>query len=89
MSMSEPADASLHRSGKRVLVTGATGFLGSHLAHALIAEGHAVTALARGSKSVSARDRVVEALSKVAGNGTTSHGIGAALERLRERWKSE
>ena len=31
----------------RVLVTGATGFTGSHLTHALVADGHAVRVLAR------------------------------------------
>jgi NAD dependent epimerase/dehydratase len=34
-------------SGKRVLVTGADGFIGSHLAEALVARGAAVTALAQ------------------------------------------
>src|SRR6266542_4133310 len=31
----------------RVLLTGATGFLGSHIAHALVAAGHEVVALVR------------------------------------------
>ena len=35
----------------RVLLTGATGFLGSHVARALVAGGHAVRALARASSS--------------------------------------
>jgi len=37
----------------RVLVTGATGFTGGHLAHALAARGDAVTALVRGSTPAS------------------------------------
>lgn len=45
------------RSG-RVLVTGATGFLGAHLAAALVESGHRVAVLARGSKGASAADRV-------------------------------
>ncbi len=45
------------RSG-RVLVTGATGFLGAHLAAALVDEGYRVAVLARGSKGASAADRV-------------------------------
>src|SRR5688500_3392084 len=51
-----------------VLVTGATGFLGSHLAYRLLEEGHRISVLARGSKSTSARARVLDALEKVAGS---------------------
>lgn len=47
---------------KHVLVTGATGFLGSHLAECLLRTGARVTAVARGSKNVSPRQRVEEAL---------------------------
>lgn len=53
---------------KRVFLTGATGFLGSHLASHLLEEGHHVTALARGSRNAPARDRVLEVLREV---GTT------------------
>ena len=45
------------------LVTGVTGFVGSHLAYRLLEDGHHVTALARGGKNVSARERVLEVLS--------------------------
>src|SRR6185295_16821197 len=50
----------------RKLVTGVTGFVGSHLAYRLLRDGHHVIALARGGKNVSARERVVEVLSEVA-----------------------
>ena len=54
---------------KRVFVTGATGFLGSHLTARLLDLGYDVTALARGSKTTSAEDRVRDVLRTV---GTSS-----------------
>jgi thioester reductase-like protein len=53
-------------SPKNLLVTGATGFLGSHLAYSLLERGHRVTALARSGKNESARSRVLEVLRQVA-----------------------
>jgi thioester reductase-like protein len=50
---------------KRIFVTGATGFLGSHLTARLLVLGHDVTALARGSKTASAEDRVKDVLRDV------------------------
>jgi nucleoside-diphosphate-sugar epimerase len=50
---------------KRVFLTGATGFIGSHLAARLLDAGHYVSVLARGSKNVSAQARVEEVLRDV------------------------
>jgi nucleoside-diphosphate-sugar epimerase len=50
---------------KAVFLTGATGFLGSHLATRLLQDGSSVIALARGSKNVSPKDRVEEVLREV------------------------
>jgi nucleoside-diphosphate-sugar epimerase len=55
-------DASLRRmrAGRtsRILVTGGTGFLGSHIAAALLGAGYRVTVLARATKTLSARARI-------------------------------
>lgn len=50
---------------KQIFLTGSTGFLGSHLCHALLQEGHRVVALARPSKTATSRERVVETLRHV------------------------
>src|SRR5437868_4076176 len=50
---------------KNMLVTGATGFLGSHLTARLLDEGHHVRVLVRSSKTASAKTRVEEVLREV------------------------
>lgn len=50
---------------RRIFLTGATGFLGSHLASRFLIEGRALTVLARGSKTASARDRVETVLQEI------------------------
>src|SRR5215471_11003132 len=50
---------------KRIFITGATGFVGSHLAARLLGAGHDVCVLARGSKNISPQTRVEEVLREV------------------------
>jgi thioester reductase-like protein len=50
---------------RNVFITGATGFLGSHLAARLLHSGCHLTALARGTKSASAQTRIAEVLRDV------------------------
>ncbi|MGE5856291.1 MAG: SDR family oxidoreductase, partial [Syntrophaceae bacterium] len=44
------------------LVTGGTGFIGSHIAVALLERGHAVMLLCRGARGLSSRHRVERVL---------------------------
>jgi len=53
-------------SRKNVLVTGATGFVGCHLAWKLLEQGHTVTAIARGAKTSSAHERVLRVVQEAA-----------------------
>jgi dihydroflavonol-4-reductase len=48
----EPTSLELRGDGRRVLVTGGTGFLGEHLCRVLVEHGFAVTALARSRSDV-------------------------------------
>src|SRR5262252_1511050 len=50
---------------KNIFITGATGFLGSHLTARLLAHGCHVTVLARSSKTTSAKARVEDVLREV------------------------
>jgi len=68
----------------RILLTGATGFVGSHLAEALVARGHAVVALARRPESYA----VLEALGATPAPGSLEdagsldgalEGVGAVI----------
>ena len=52
---------------KIIFLTGATGFLGSHLTARLLQDGHHVRILARSSKSASAKSRVEDVLREVGG----------------------
>jgi nucleoside-diphosphate-sugar epimerase/ubiquinone/menaquinone biosynthesis C-methylase UbiE len=47
---------------KKILLTGATGFIGSHLLAHLLSEGHSVIAIARDTASNCAKNRVYQAL---------------------------
>lgn len=62
----------------KVLVTGATGFLGSHLTDVLLAEGDEVRALVRPSSDVRRLER--QGVERVLGSLETGEGLEAALE---------
>ncbi|OGV61964.1 MAG: hypothetical protein A3K18_06465 [Lentisphaerae bacterium RIFOXYA12_64_32] len=72
---------------KRILITGATGFLGSYIARELLLQGHIVYALARTRGQVSARDRVLDAMQfwDVGEDGTLSTDRLTVLEGDVER----
>ncbi|GAB6060787.1 hypothetical protein JCM31598_39040 [Desulfonatronum parangueonense] len=48
--------------GRTILITGGTGFLGSHLAVRLLTEGHRILLLARGRPQICAQSRVAKLL---------------------------
>src|ERR1043166_654673 len=50
---------------KNIFLTGATGFLGGHLAARLLEDGHHVVVLARNSKTASAKIRVEDVLREI------------------------
>jgi thioester reductase-like protein len=50
---------------KTIFLTGATGFVGSHLTYRLIEQGHELRVLARSSRTTSARQRVEETLGQL------------------------
>ncbi len=64
----------------RVLVTGASGFVGGHLAKRLIARGHEVVALARPTSNVRALEALGVALAT--GDLATGEGLEAAVAEV-------
>ena len=64
---------------KRIFLTGATGFLGSHLCDTLLKDGHHVTTLARATKSKTAHNRVTATLRRVA---QVEKSLEGRLDRL-------
>jgi nucleoside-diphosphate-sugar epimerase len=63
----------LSATALKILLTGGTGFVGSHLAARLIEDGHSLTLLARGLAGASAADRVHRIMDW--------HGVGEAARR--------
>jgi len=72
--------------GKRILVTGADGFIGSHLTEALVAQGHAVRAFVCYNSFNSwgwldqADDRIKRSLDVFAGDIRDPHGVRTAMK---------
>jgi nucleoside-diphosphate-sugar epimerase len=67
----------------RVLVTGATGFIGSHATRALLARGHEVHALVRPASDLSRIADMAGSLVIVPGDLRDAEGLGAALDAVR------
>lgn len=67
------------RGAKRIFLTGANGFLGSHLCNALLKEGHHIIALVRASKTETGHDRLTKTLARVAQD---DYSLKGRLDRL-------
>lgn len=65
----------------RVLLTGATGFIGSHLARLLVAEGHTVTAIVRRQSSRWRIHDIEPGLEILCGDTYQAQGLRPELER--------
>ncbi|HEX4997960.1 MAG TPA: SDR family oxidoreductase [Terriglobia bacterium] len=67
---------------ERVFVTGVTGFLGSHLASRLLKRGYHVTALARGGRNASGRERALATLARVVDDPQKMQDYAARFDAL-------
>ncbi len=81
MSASEVESAAMH--DKRVLVTGGTGFLGSHLVRKLVELGAQVVVLGRTSSSLATLDDCADRLEVVRGDLGSRQDIHRAVERTQ------
>ena len=66
----------------RVLVTGATGFTGGHLARALAAAGHQVSALVRDLSGESSAELAAKGITPVHGDLRDPAALAAAIRTL-------
>lgn len=67
----------------RVLLTGATGFIGSHVARLLVTQGHAVTAVVRRQSSRWRLQDIESALQTVCAESDGLNGLRCNLERVQ------
>lgn len=65
-----------------ILVTGATGFLGSHLVAGLLARGHRLVLLVRAADAAAGRRRVGEALAKIGTRLEDAHDVTVCIGAL-------
>lgn len=66
----------------QVFLTGATGFIGSHVARRLVREGHRVTALLRPGCDTRRIDDLLPSLQVLEGDLFASEGLGASLKEV-------
>jgi nucleoside-diphosphate-sugar epimerase len=74
-----PPNGGFDLTTEKVLLTGASGFTGSHLARMLLAEGHRVRALVRGSSRLELLGDAVSSIERVEGDLTDEPSLRRAV----------